>query len=65
MLLTDTLVNREKSHHGIYSDIGHILDKYSTDELFRYVKDNLSMDTALRYYLEQNIVAYIKTIESK
>lgn len=46
---------RETTHYGIYSDIGRVLEKFSTEELAKfYIKEN---ESDLRYYLEQQITA--------
>lgn len=49
--------NRKETYHGIYSDIGTVLDKFSTEELVKYYCEVLNCDGALRYYLEQQIIA--------
>ncbi|NLD49118.1 MAG: hypothetical protein GX660_18315 [Clostridiaceae bacterium] len=63
MLTVKRLLDRSKTYHGKYHDIGIILDDYSTQELFKFVFDNLNMKTALRYFLEQQITAHIMSIE--
>lgn len=52
-----TIKNRKETYHGIYSDIGTVLDKFSTEELVKYYCEVLGCDSALRYYLEQQIIA--------
>lgn len=49
--------NRPTTYNGIYSDIGHILDKFSTAELADYYINVLGCESSLRYYLEQQITA--------
>ena len=49
--------NRKETYNGIYSDIGTILDKFSTEELVNYYCEVLNCDGALRYYLEQQIIS--------
>ena len=48
--------NREETYHGIYSDIGTVLDRFSTEELAKYYLDRFG-DGGLRYFLEQQIIA--------
>ena len=48
--------NREETYHGIYSDIGTVLDKFSTEELAKYYLEKFG-DGGLRYFLEQQIIA--------
>ena len=48
--------NREETYHGIYSDIGTALDRFSTEELAKYYLDRFG-DGGLRYFLEQQIIA--------
>lgn len=47
---------RETTYHGIYSDIGLALDKFSTEELAKYYLEKFG-DGGLRYFLEQQIIA--------
>lgn len=49
--------NRPTTYNGIYSDIGHVLDKFSTVELADYYINVLGCESSLRYYLEQQITA--------
>ncbi len=49
--------NRSTTYNGIYSDIGHALDKFSTAELADYYINILGCESSLRYYLEQQITA--------
>ena len=49
--------NRTTTYHGIYSDIGHALDKFSTAELADYYINVLGCESSLRYYLEQQITS--------
>ena len=49
--------NRPTTYNGIYSDIGHALDKFSTAELADYYINVLGCESSLRYYLEQQITA--------
>ena len=48
--------NRKETYHGIYSDIGTVLDKFSTEELAKYYLEKFG-DGGLRYFLEQQIIA--------
>lgn len=63
LLTVEKLMNREKTYYGKYHDVGTVLDDFSTKELFDFAFNNLNMKTALRYYLEQQITAYIMSIE--
>ena len=49
--------NHPTTYNGIYSDIGHALDKFSTAELADYYINILGCESSLRYYLEQQITA--------
>ena len=49
--------NRKTTHNSIYSDIGLVLDKFSTEELANYYINVLGCENSLRYYLEQQIIA--------
>lgn len=48
--------NRKKTYRSIYSDIGTVLDKFSTEELAKYYLEKFG-DGGLRYFLEQQIIA--------
>ena len=48
--------SRKETYRGIYSDIGTVLDKFSTEELAKYYLDRFG-DGGLRYFLEQQIIA--------
>ena len=48
--------NRKTTHNSIYSDIGTVLDKFSTEELAKYYLEKFG-DGGLRYFLEQQIIA--------
>lgn len=48
--------NRKKTYNGIYSDIGLVLDKFSTEELMAFYIEKYGEST-IRYYLEQQIIA--------
>ena len=49
--------NREETYHGIYSDIGCVLDNFTTEQLTDYFINVLGCESSLRYYLEQQIIA--------
>lgn len=49
--------NRKTAYNGIYSDIGVVLDRFSTEELTYYYMNVLGCESSLRYYLEQQIIA--------
>lgn len=46
---------RETTYHGIYSDVGRVLDKFSTEELAKFYLEKFG-DSGLRYFLEQQII---------
>lgn len=48
--------NRKETYNGIYSDIGMVLDKFSTEELAKFYLEKFG-DGGLRYWLEQQIIA--------
>ncbi len=48
--------NRKQTYNGIYSDIGLVLDKFSTEELMKFYVGKYGEST-IRYYLEQQIIA--------
>ena len=48
--------DRKTTHNSIYSDIGLVLDKFSTEELAKFYLEKFG-DSGLRYWLEQQIIA--------
>lgn len=50
------LANRQRTYKSIYCDIGTVLDAFSTSELAEYYIQRFG-DSALRYFLEQGIIA--------
>ena len=50
------IMNRKATYHGIYSDIGTALDRFSTEELAKFYLEKFG-DGGLRYFLEQQIIA--------
>ena len=48
--------NRKETYNGIYSDMGVVLDKFSTEELVKFYLEKFG-DGGLRYWLEQQIIA--------
>lgn len=50
------LNTRIKTHYGIYSDVGIVLDKFTTEELAEYYLEKFG-DGGLRYFLEEQIIA--------
>ena len=48
--------NRKKTYRSIYSDVGVVLDRFSTEELAKYYLEKFG-DGGLRYFLEQQIIA--------
>lgn len=49
---------RERTHYSIYSDIGTALEKFTTIELAEFYINICGSDSALRYYIEQEIIAH-------
>lgn len=49
--------NRKTTYHGIYSDIGTVLDDFTTEQLTDYYINILGCESSLRYYLEQQIIS--------
>lgn len=47
---------RESTYRGIYSDVGCVLDRFTTSELADYYIKRFD-DGGLRYFLEQQIIA--------
>lgn len=54
--IDEAIANRQNTYHGIYSDIGVVLDKFTTEELAIYYLEKFG-DGGLRYFLEQQIIA--------
>lgn len=50
------LASRQRTYSGIYSDVGTVLDDFSTSELAEYYIQRFG-GSALRYFLEQGIIA--------
>lgn len=48
--------NRKTTYNSIYSDIGLVLDKFSTEELAKFYLEKFG-DGGLRHFLEQQIIA--------
>ena len=61
-LTKELILNRKNTYHGIYHDVGTILDNFTTETLFKFVKDNLNMNVCLRAYLENQIIDWCKNI---
>lgn len=49
--------NRKTTYNGIYSDVGTVLDNFTTEQLADYYINVLGCESSLRYYLEQQIIA--------
>lgn len=49
--------NRKTTYNGIYSDVGTVLDNFTTEQLADYYINVLGCESPLRYYLEQQIIA--------
>lgn len=48
--------NRKTTYNGIYSDVGTVLDNFTTEQLADYYINVLGCESPLRYYLEQQII---------
>lgn len=48
--------NRKTTYNGIYSDVGTVLDNFTTEQLADYYNNVLGCESPLRYYLEQQII---------
>ena len=54
--VTDAVENREHTHYGAYADIGKVLDRFTTDELIRHLRENESGgEHLIRNYVESQI----------
>lgn len=54
--VTDAVENREHTHYGAYADIGKVLDRFTTDELIRHLRENEpGGEGSLRNYVESQI----------
>ena len=47
---------RKTTYNGIYSDVGTVLDNFTTEQLADYYINVLGCESPLRYYLEQQII---------
>lgn len=47
--------NRKTTYHGIYHDIGIVLEKFSSEDLLKFCIEKYG-ETSLRNYLEQQII---------
>lgn len=47
---------RDRTHYGIYSDIGNVLDNFSTSELVNYFMKRFG-DGLIRNFIEEQIIA--------
>jgi hypothetical protein len=63
--LKQELLTKAQTHYGIYHDAGIILDKYSTTELFEFVRDEGEMEISLRAWLEKTIVRLLMNWEKE
>ena len=48
--------DRKTTYNGIYSDVGTVLDNFTTEQLADYYINVLGCESPLRYYLEQQII---------
>ena len=53
--IEDCLAKRVNTHYGIYSDIGSVLDQFTTQELVDYYLKRY--ESRLRFYIESEIIA--------
>ena len=53
----NAITNRKTTYNGIYSDVGTVLDNFTTEQLVDYYINVLGCESPLRYYLEQQIIA--------
>ena len=51
----DAILNREKTYHGIFHDVGIVLDQFTTAELIQHFID-INGDSILRTYVEEQII---------
>lgn len=54
--IDEAIKTRENTYRGIYSDVGCVLDGFTTAELAEYYIKRFG-DGGLRYFLEQQIIA--------
>lgn len=50
------ILNRRQTCNGIYSDIGAVLENFTTEELLKFYIEKYG-DSSVRYFLEQQITA--------
>lgn len=50
------ILSRRQTCNGIYSDIGLVLDKFTTEDLLKFYIEKYG-DSSVRYFLEQQIIA--------
>lgn len=55
--IENAIKNRKTTYNGIYSDVGTVLDNFTTEQLVDYYINVLGCESPLRYYLEQQIIA--------
>lgn len=55
--LSEVIKNREETRYGIYSDVGSVLDGYTTEALSDYYVNVLGNENGLRDYLKDQIIA--------
>ena len=59
------LLNRKKTHYGIYHDAEAVLDIYSTTDLFCVVRDLGNMEVSLRAWLVKTIISMLMNWEKE
>jgi hypothetical protein len=55
VLIEKKIENRNHTTHGVYHDVGQILESFSLHDLCDYLA-SLGSETSTRYYLEQQII---------
>lgn len=63
--MKERLLNREKTHYGIYHDAEIVLDEYSTTELFNFIRHEGEMEVSLRAWLEKTIIRLLMNWEKE
>lgn len=63
--MKERLLNREKTHYGIYHDVETVLDEYSTTVLFNFIRDEGEMEVSLRAWLVKTIISMLMNWEKE
>ena len=64
-LIKHQLLNRKRTHYGIYHDAEVVLDCYSTTELYCFIKNEGNMDVSLRAWLVKTIISMLMNWEKE